>query len=401
MDREINFHSILALEKEIEEHERAIIRLKRTRNSLLNVSTLLPPEVLGRIFSWNAIPVEDFDGLPKGSYNFLLVCHRWFEVALRTPELWSFWGNSMQDWAHRHARCKIAPVDLVFCGWATNVNHNLDDRLRTALQDRAARDAIRRVHLTGADAGVLASIISSIAAKEGEFRTNSMESLIIRNDDRNNSPDISTFFSRYHLQKLKRLCLHECPISSQDLLRSQTTALTTLELTSSKLSPILSTSISQLLSILSSTPFLQNLELSLYSITDADGDRSSIQVPLHHLKEIGLHGDFFPILRLLNQLELPGNMSNLTLVLSECSPSDLSRTLGPYLGERVRHRLSGSGLGLLVNHCPGGFSISMGDVCKRNHTEVVWLVDVLVYPSMQLEREEADRLFFDFIAHIP
>ena len=87
MDREINLDSILALEKQIVEHERATIRLKRARNSLLNVSTFLPPEILGKIFRWNVIPDEDFGGLPKDSYNFLLVCHHWFEVASRTPEL--------------------------------------------------------------------------------------------------------------------------------------------------------------------------------------------------------------------------------------------------------------------------------------------------------------------------
>ena len=50
MDREINLDSIRSLDKQIEEYEKAIIRLKRTRNSLLNVSTLLPPEILGNIF---------------------------------------------------------------------------------------------------------------------------------------------------------------------------------------------------------------------------------------------------------------------------------------------------------------------------------------------------------------
>ena len=87
MGREIHLDSILALEKEIEEHEKAIIKLKRTRNSLLNVSTLLPPEILGKIFRWSVVRAGDFDGLPKGSYNFLLVCHHWFEVASRAPEL--------------------------------------------------------------------------------------------------------------------------------------------------------------------------------------------------------------------------------------------------------------------------------------------------------------------------
>ena len=87
MDQEINLNSIRALEKQIQEHERAIIQLKRARNSLLNVSTLLPPEILGRIFCWNVVRDGYFGGLPKASHNFLLVCHHWFQVASGTPGL--------------------------------------------------------------------------------------------------------------------------------------------------------------------------------------------------------------------------------------------------------------------------------------------------------------------------
>ena len=71
---EINIESIQGLGEEIKEQEAAIVKLKRARNSLLNVSRLLP-EVLGDIFRWNVTVEGDFDGLEEGSYNFLLVCH--------------------------------------------------------------------------------------------------------------------------------------------------------------------------------------------------------------------------------------------------------------------------------------------------------------------------------------
>ena len=74
MDCETNIDSIRALEEQIREHERAIVQLKRTRNSLLNVSKL-PPEVLGDIFHRNVTFKGDFDGLDKRSHNFLFVCH--------------------------------------------------------------------------------------------------------------------------------------------------------------------------------------------------------------------------------------------------------------------------------------------------------------------------------------
>jgi len=82
--REIKVHSIQALETKIGEGTGDVIQLKRARNSLLNISTRIPPEILGSIFRWNVIPdgsYPDVGGLRKGSYNFLLVCHHWFEVA--------------------------------------------------------------------------------------------------------------------------------------------------------------------------------------------------------------------------------------------------------------------------------------------------------------------------------
>ena len=44
--------SILALEERIEKGDGDIIRLKRARNSLLNISARAPPEILGKIFVW-------------------------------------------------------------------------------------------------------------------------------------------------------------------------------------------------------------------------------------------------------------------------------------------------------------------------------------------------------------
>jgi len=106
---ETNIESILALEEEIREYEVALKKLKRARNSLLNIFKL-PPEVLGKIFRWNVSLKDGFGGLEEESHNFLLVCHYWFKVTSSTPELWSFWGNTPKDWARWHHRSGTAPA---------------------------------------------------------------------------------------------------------------------------------------------------------------------------------------------------------------------------------------------------------------------------------------------------
>ena len=401
MGREINLDSIRVLDKQIEEYERIIIELKRTRNSLLNVTTLLPPEILGNIFHRNVIPDGDFGGLSKGSYNFLLVCHHWFQVASNTPELWCFWGNSISDWTHRHARCGTGPLDLVLEGYPTN---ELDDKLRDALQDHAARDTIRRVHLTGFFATkILNPVISSIVAGGEEIRSSGVESFIVESSGGNDVVDISRFFSRYHLPNLKRLRLVGCRISSWDLLKSRTTTLTTLELTG-VLSPITPT-LSDLLSILSSNPLLQDLTLS-YSLVSpvVDGEWPSPLVTLRHLQKFRLTSDFGHAFGLLNRLELPDKMKSLYLDLRHCSPLDTSQILGPYLGDRVRRhgRFPGGGLGLLTTHSYSVLKLYVGDTHKRaDFPTTAWFMTVDVVWGGALGKKETEQIGLDLIARIP
>ena len=183
MGPEINIDSILALERQTKEGTGDVIHLKRFRNSLLNISTRIPPEILGHIFRWSVIPKKEFGGLRKGSYNFLLVCHYWFEVASSTPELWNFWGNTLEQWSQRYQRSGSIPLDL-----ALNAPHHtrdggtnaipFDGPLRDALQDRAARDSIRSVHLQGRT-DLLQPVISSLTLDSKGIRCSSIESLIL------------------------------------------------------------------------------------------------------------------------------------------------------------------------------------------------------------------------------
>ena len=91
---------------------------------MLNISVLVPPEILGYIFNLVVIfslsrmdsiyQCPEFNAsahrywLGEGWYNFLLVCHHWLEVAYATPEVWTFWGNSSEAWEKRYIRAACA-----------------------------------------------------------------------------------------------------------------------------------------------------------------------------------------------------------------------------------------------------------------------------------------------------
>jgi hypothetical protein len=103
------------------------------------------------------------------------------------PEALGFLGQFDSRLGCRHARCRTAPLDLVFSGCEGD---RLDDTLRGALQDRATQDTIRQVHLRGT-AGLLNSVISSIITKGEEAHASSARSFIARNTCRSDSVDLS------------------------------------------------------------------------------------------------------------------------------------------------------------------------------------------------------------------
>ena len=355
---EINIESIKTLDERIKQHERALVDLKRTRNSLLNVSKL-PPEVLGNIFRWNVSLKNDFGGLEKGSHNFLSVCHHWHEVALGTPELWSFWGNTLKDWARWSRRSGTAPVDLVIDG--TTFEDTIDYPLSNVLRDRAAWGTIRRIHLRSENSNLLRSIISQITPEEP--RSTDMESFILRRDENiSTTVDISDFLTYNRFPKLQRLEYCGCRVSSWDLLKSRSPVLTTLDIFFRGRGP--SPNTSQLLSILASYPTLQNVALSWSEDPVGGGGAPSGRASLHHLKELDLFAPVEDLFGLLDRLDHPRNMDRLRLTPDRCPFEDISRTIGPYLQDYLRGRgMSQTGLGLSLQCSPSGtIRLFVGDM---------------------------------------
>ena len=380
-----------------------MIKLKRARNALLNVSKL-PPEVLGDIFRRNVTLKDDFGELEEGSRNFLLVCHHWFEVAVRTPEVWSFWGDTPTGWARWHRYSGTGPLDLVL-GIGDHYEAAFDDTLCDALQDHAARDSIRRVHLWSQNATLLSSIISPLTPAGEGIRSISVESFILQSQIGSTPVDVSDFFARYRFPKLHRLELVNCTITSWDLLISRTTILTSLTLRLSHPSPTPTTP--ELFSVLASNPSLRKVSLSRHAVPVDGGGEFPHRVPLHHLKELELAGDPRHVFGLVHRLDHPTNV-DLEITLCNRTAVDVPRIVGPYLRDYLRRRnRSQKGLGLSVSRLGHLTMLHIGDVGVVDLSTPVWnQIAPFVTIAMEPEPDQPpqgplERGVLDLISYTP
>ena len=389
MDRESNIDSILVLDAEI-------IRLKRSRNSLLNIARV-PPEILGKIFYLNVMPefsVTHFPEIQAGSYNFLLVCHRWFEVARCTPELWSFWGNSLEDWGRRYLRSGTAPLDLVLNTYRSeNRSGSLDEALRDVLRDRTAHDAIRTVHLTGPE-DLLATIISLLTPDGEDIKHSSIKSIDL------SCVDASDFFARQRFPKLRDLHLtRKLRISSWDHLKSHTMGLTSLSFFSDT-TPI--PTASQILSLLAVNPNIRTLELGL-EIEDDGGRDSTFRVPLRHLEWLSLEGNIHHVFSILHRLELPEKVDDTTLEFYDCTLKEIREIIGPYIRDYLRRE---DRLGISLSSTDP-LSLHASAIGTRRHgpdrlpqqgpPRAKFLATLAEYVS----RDEQEKLYTDILAFFP
>ncbi|KZV62665.1 hypothetical protein PENSPDRAFT_739241 [Peniophora sp. CONT] len=91
LDAEASPQSVLpSLELQIKKISDALQVLQRHRNALASPIMQLPPEILAEIFTFYAFQ-QGIDALYMLKWTrILLVCHRWHDVAVSTPVLWSF-----------------------------------------------------------------------------------------------------------------------------------------------------------------------------------------------------------------------------------------------------------------------------------------------------------------------
>ena len=353
MGQETNIESIRALEKQIAEGKGDIIKLKRIRNSLLNISARVPPEILGSIFAWVVARRRDFSlhslahfaGIEKGSYTFRLVCHHWYDVASKTPEVWAFWGKTLEKWDSWFYRSRATPIDLVLERSADNPG-TFNVHLRIALRDRATRDEIRQIHLLADKPYLLAPTFSCLTPDGEDTREMHVESIIVRAETI--PAELSTFFARSRLPNLRSLQINvygnlTTPSYFSAYGRPQRLLWENLPLPpftrlislSLRAEQQLSITASQLTSILTSNPNLQELDLS-YSALPSDVDAPGVRIPLLRLREIHLAGKARRLFWLLNLLELPSALDSVGITIEDFTTEDILQTLGPYMRDHFR-----------------------------------------------------------------
>ena len=404
MGRETNIRSIQALEEQIEEGKGDIIKLKRDRNSLLNISTRVPPEILGYIFVWvlGRDNTWSFGRPQKGCYDFLLVCHHWFDVASRTPELWSFWGNTLQDWKKRHHRSKTTPLDLVLDEHRYHPSTSFDEPLRDAIRSRVIQDTIRRVHLSSSGSDVLASVILPLTPGDEGGHNENIESIVWDNQEFPDV-DVSNFFARSWLSKLHILELFGTfRISSWDHLASRTTLLTTLSLEVSPSPPSTTLTATRLFSILTSNPNLRKLALSGAAIPD-DIDRSASKVQLRNLEFLSLEGEFLSVFGLLCHLVLPAAMDDICLDVFNPTVEDVSQILGPYMQDYFRRdpRFQDR-LGVYSSSPSTSATVLVGVVHTQTTTPALGVPRVSLEVEFDLPHPDLlNQLFINLIALVP
>jgi len=92
-------HLRKAIDDEVQE-------LKYHRNALAPISRL-PPETLAEIFSLLSFSADDSESVPYLAWiRVTHVCHRWHEIAIYSPYLWSHINFTRGDtcWSHRDTR---------------------------------------------------------------------------------------------------------------------------------------------------------------------------------------------------------------------------------------------------------------------------------------------------------
>ncbi|KAF9643663.1 hypothetical protein BDM02DRAFT_3123093 [Thelephora ganbajun] len=332
--REANAHTIQNLEAKIRSHGQEIIRLKRLRNSLLNISVCLAPEILGYIFWWGVVSGVGPGGrIAGGTFNFIFVCRYWFDVATSTPSLWAFWGTSLRECVAFHRYSGSIPLYLNL----VDPNSSRDIReASSVLQDWGVQRRIRHLHIHTSPRA-LTSILSFMSAPQPSSARSQIRSLTLMVEGPwiaerpEELPDITNFLNTRSLPELQSLRLRGCNLRWESLIL-QTSKLTRLFVHAHDKSR--KPTVLQLAALFARNSALEEIDLSLEiaSISEDSLPDPSISILLPHLRNLTVHGNAAGHTQLLNLLMFSNELKHVsTDLFLDGFVTDVAAALTPFL----------------------------------------------------------------------
>lgn len=265
---------------------------------------LCPPEILGDIFEKSldypaAIPTSF-----KQRFNFLFVCHWWYQVAVNTARLWTFLNGNVKSWPTFLIRSKSAPLHLHI--------HQLRNALPTYLATMfALQQRLETLHIveSWSSLSVLLELLCE-CDEDALSRLTSMKlaiTTVITHSgavERANIPD--SFISR-QFPSLQELELHDCGCDYQAAM-FHTSTLRRLSITS--YDAITSPSMGDLISILDDNAGLEYLRITPRTLVE---DRQMVISPLPFLRTLVIEGKLFHVENFLLIFPISKDLEQVTI----------------------------------------------------------------------------------------
>ena len=355
---EVNIHAIRNLEAKVQQ-------------PLLSLPACLVPEILGYIFWWSVVcGVNPIGRIARNTFNFLLVCRHWFDVATSTPSLWAFWGTSLRECLAFHRYSGAVPLYLNLA----DVNTNRDIRdASSVLQDPSVRRRIRHLHVHTSPKA-LASILSYMSTPQQSSIRSQIQSLMLTvggqwiTERPQESPDVTNFLNAHSLPELHSLHLHGCNLRWESLI-PQTSKLTRLFIHFRDNSRNPTTL--QLTTLFTRNCALEEINLSLEIITTPEDSlpASSISVFLPHLRRLAVYGNVAGHAQLLNLLTFSNELEYVnTDLFLDGIVTDVAAALTPFLPNLFfKRRLSN--LSVHIMYTLAGLSMNVSQPGERDDVE--------------------------------
>ena len=269
--------------------------------------------------------------------------------------------------------------------------------LQDAVQERARQDAIRSLHLWSERDLVQVKVLDALTPANGEVNYAGMESISLR------LVDASKFLAHCRFPNLSCLWLSVgTHISNWDHIASHTMSLMTLEITVDIDDVTAIPTTLQLLSILALNPRLQDVTLTRLRAFPEDSVISPIPALMQHLKKLTIEGDFSLVLKIVEGLDYPRRMDELTLIVCKSRAEDVLTILAPLARDHIeregRRRVR---LGLSVKCYSGCLSIQASSIDNTGgEAQRFTFATFTVHQRMDVLDDDSLQMCANFIAQV-